>query len=163
VEWPQDIRDNLITDTNLNGVLSINDLELAGYVLNWLTLECQQNLSLKYKRIGAFCDNASTSKSTVAGILLRMLGMRIHTRQASSIIPLHIAGDNNKMADVVSRAFKNGQYFEAASNLATFFNSNFPLSQNKSSKTEVECKSTKKATMFFSLVSLRVYKNNILQ
>jgi hypothetical protein len=119
----------------------MNDLELAGAVLNWLVLECQPHLNLQHKHVGVFCDNTSavswayklrTSKSIVAGRLLRMLGMRIHARQASSLTPLNIAGEDNTMADIASRAFKTGQYFEAAKNLTSFFNSNFPLEQKQS-------------------------------
>ena len=143
LEWPIDIRDNLVTSTNKNGTITMNDLELAGAVLNWLVLECQNHLDLRCKHIGVFCDNTSavswayklrTSKSVVAGRMLRMLGMRIHARQASSLTPLNIAGDDNTMADIASRAFKNGQYFEASKNLTSFFNSKFPLPQKQSWK-----------------------------
>jgi hypothetical protein len=98
-------------------------------------------VQLEHKHIGVFCDNTSavswahklrTSKSIVAGRLLRMIGMRIHARKASSLTPLNIAGEDNEMADIVSRAFKNGQYFEAGKNLTSYFNSKFPLPQKKS-------------------------------
>ena len=141
LEWPDDIKSNLITANNRNGSLTMNDLELAGAVLNWLVLECQSDINLQHKHIGVFCDNTSavawaqrlrTSKSIPAGRMLRMLGMRIHARQASSLTPLNIAGEENDMADMVSRAFKNGQYFHAKNNLTQYFNSNFPLPQRKS-------------------------------
>ena len=38
------------------------------------------------------------------------------------------------MADIVSRAFKNDQYFAAANNLTSYFNTHFPLSQKRSWK-----------------------------
>ena len=119
----------------------MNDLELAGAVLNWLVLECQKHIRLKHKHIRVFCDNTSavawaqklqTSKSKVAGRMLRMLGMRVHARQASSLTPLNIAGDDNTMADIVSRAFKNGQYYSANNNLTQYFNLHFPLPQKRS-------------------------------
>ena len=141
LEWPEDIKKQLVSPTNKNGNLTINDLELAGAVLNWLVLECQPNVDLTHKHVGIFCDNTSavswtyklrTSKSVVAGRLLRMLGMRIHARHASSLTPLSIAGEDNTMADIVSRAFKNGQYFAASKNLTSYFNTHFPLSQKKS-------------------------------
>jgi hypothetical protein len=143
LEWPEDIKSNLITFKNRTGTLTMNDLELAGAVLNWLVLECQPNINLTHRHIGIFCDNTSavawahklrTSKSIVAGRLLRMLGMRIHARQASSLTPLNIAGEDNTMADIVSRAFKNGKYFTAAKNLTSYFNLHFPLPQKKSWK-----------------------------
>jgi len=37
-EWPQDIKDRLVTDKNPSGDLTINDFELAGVVLNFLVL-----------------------------------------------------------------------------------------------------------------------------
>ena len=36
------------------------------------------------------------------------------------------------MADVSSRAFKQGKYFHAVTNILSFFNSNFPLPQSRS-------------------------------
>ena len=140
VEWPRDIREMLLTEANPQGELTINDLELAGAVLNWLALECQP-VCLQYCHVATFCDNTSavawafklrTSKSLVAGRLLRLLGLRIHSRKVSSLTPLHIAGENNKMADVVSRAFKSGTFAKAANtNLISYFNSTFPLPQKK--------------------------------
>ena len=38
------------------------------------------------------------------------------------------------MADVSSRAFKDGKFFKASSNLVSFFNSHFPLPKNLSWK-----------------------------
>ena len=143
LEWPEDIKKMLCTAENKKGSLTMNDLELAGALLNWLVLECQTHIDLKHKHVGMFCDNTSavswayklrTSKSVAAGRMLRMLGMRIHARAASSITPLNIAGDDNTMADIVSRAFKNGQYFNASKNLTNYFNVHFPLPQEKSWK-----------------------------
>jgi hypothetical protein len=140
VAWPDDVQNALVTDDNPSGSITINDLELAGAVLNWLVLEGQQ-VDLQYKHVGTFCDNTSavawayklrTSSSKVAGRLLRMLGMRIHARQASGLTPLHIAGEENVMADIISRAFKNGKFFHASENLTCFFNKHFPLQKNKS-------------------------------
>ena len=143
VEWPQAVQRELITDSNPDGSITINDLELAGMVLNWLALECQADIPLAYHHIGAFCDNTSavswslklrTSKSKIAGRLIRLLGLRMHARQASSLMSLHIAGTNNQMADVVSRAFKNGTFFHAQSHLVDYFNKNFPLQKQNSWK-----------------------------
>ena len=141
LEWPEDIRNSLVTDANPSGTLTINDLELAGLLLNWLALECQPDLHLAFHHVGTFCDNTSavswahkmrTSTSIVAGRLLRMLGLRVHSRQASSLTALHIAGEENVIADIVSRAFKNGKFFEAHSNIVPYFNKNFPLPQSTS-------------------------------
>ena len=82
-----------------------------------------------------FCDITSavawaykggTLRSIPAGRLLRLLSLRRRTRKASSLLPMHIAGENNAMADIPSRAFKNGEYFHEHENLVTYFNSHFP-------------------------------------
>jgi hypothetical protein len=152
VEWPQDIRDSLVTASNPKGHITINDLELAGLLLNWLALELQPSLPLAFHHIGTYCDNTSavawtqklrTSTSIIAGRLLRMLGMRIHARQASSLLPLHIAGEKNQMADIVSRAFKTGKFFLASASLVDYFNTHFPLSQKIS---WTECRIPKELT-----------------
>ena len=141
VQWPDDIRNALITEQNPTGTITINDLELAGLLLNWLALECQKEIHLAYHHVGTFCDNTSavswtykmrTSKSMIAGRLLRMLGLRIHARQASSLIPIHIAGEENIQADIVSRAFKDGKFFKAKTSLTSYFNLHFPLQQDVS-------------------------------
>ena len=59
LEWPEDIRQALVTDANPYGTLTINDLELAGLLLNWLALECQKDIHLAFHHIGTFCDNTS--------------------------------------------------------------------------------------------------------
>ena len=141
VPWPSDIHSALRTDKNPKGNLTINDLELAGAVLNWLALEAR-GVHLSFCHVAMFCDNRSavawafklrTSRSVVAGRLLRLLGIRLHSQNVSSLTPSYLAGDENRMADVVSRAFKNGDYPAAASsNLISFFNRQFPLTQAKS-------------------------------
>jgi hypothetical protein len=50
----------------------------------------------------------------------------------SSLLPLHIAGENNQMADILLQAFKNGIFFEAHADLVTYFNLHFPLPQKLS-------------------------------
>ena len=139
VEWPHDIRNSLQTNENPDGAITINDLELAGMVLGWLVLE-HSNTDLTYKHIGLFCDNVSavawahkghTSKSIRAARLLRLLHIRQRVRQVSSLLPVHIAGKGNSMADVASRAFKSGKYFTANTNLSFYFNQHFPLPKEK--------------------------------
>jgi hypothetical protein len=137
VEWPADVQSQLITATNPEGSITINDLELCGKLLGWLALEgFGQNLENEH--IVTFCDNTSavawahklrTSESKIAGRLLRILGLRIHSCKASSLTPLYIPGDKNTMADIISRSFKQGKYFEKTKNLTEYFNFNFPLPQ----------------------------------
>ena len=133
LKWPPDIQ-ALFRD----GKLTINDLELAGMVIHWIVLECLAQ-TLQFKHAALFCDNSSavswahklrSSVSLIAGRLLRFLGVRIHARQASHITSLSIQGDDNIMADVVSRAFHDGKYFSAEHNLTNYFNLHFPLPQS---------------------------------
>lgn len=120
VKWPPDIINRLVSQQNPQGDLTINNLELAGMVLNWWLAFEGTGIQLKNRHIATFCDNASavswayklrTSTSPTAGKLLRMLGIRIHACKLSTITPLSIPGADNKMADVSSRAFKEGKFF----------------------------------------------------
>jgi hypothetical protein len=83
LQWPLDIQNRLISENNINGDISINDLELAGIVLNFIALEIVMP-TLQDKHIGTYCDNTSavswanklrTSKSIPAARLLRLLGL----------------------------------------------------------------------------------------
>ena len=168
-EWPRDIKEALVSGTNKTGTLTINDLELAGLVLGWLVLEhvCDD---LRYKHVGMFCDNTSavswayrgsTSTSTVAGRLLRFLALRQRKRQVSSLAPLHVAGDDNAMADIPSRAFKSGKYFAACNDIVAYFNTHFPLPQNLSWK-EYEVKPKLASRVTSSLRGERLQMESLL-
>ena len=121
---------------------TINDLELAGMILNWLAAE--YNIpDMENLHIGSFCYNTSTvswvyklrtSKSIPAACLLRMLKLRIHTRKSSPLIRLSIAGDKNKMTDIILRAFKTGKFAHAGKNLNSYFNTHFPIPKKRSWK-----------------------------
>ena len=112
VEWPADIKSNLVTSKNPLGSITINDLELAGIVMGWLVLEVIQK-DLAFTHIGMFADNTSsvswakkgnTTTSISAARFLHFLPLWQQARQASSLIPLYICGEDNKMADISSRA-----------------------------------------------------------
>ena len=45
--------------------------------------------------------------------------------------PFYVAGENNDMADCVSRSFKNGKFFHVSDSLLTYFSNTFPLPQNE--------------------------------
>ena len=132
--WPPSVT------SQIGKTLSINDLEMAGIVMGWLVLESIQD-DLSFKHVGLFADNTSsvswtqkgsTTTSLPAARLLRLLALRQRARRTSSLLPIHIKGSENAMADVSSRAFKQGEYFHAATNILSFFNSNFPLPQSRS-------------------------------
>lgn len=134
-EWPEEVKRELITDKNPNGSLTINDLELAGILLGWLIIEIAR-VNLHHKHVGSFCDNTAavswarkmqSSKSVAAARLLRFLALRQRTRQASPLTSTYIPGELNELADICSRAFKEGKFFRAHKNLLAYFNSHFPL------------------------------------
>jgi hypothetical protein len=112
VEWPQDIRDNVVSFSNPTGTITNSDLEMAGMVLHYLVLE--HLTRLRHVHIAAWCDNTptvswtnklSSSRSRVAGRLARALALRIHANEASPLISVSIARVNNQMVDVASRTF----------------------------------------------------------
>ena len=141
VEWPRDIQEALITADNPGGCLTVNDLELAGTLLGLLALEAY-GMDLTHTHLVIFGDNSSAvawayrlrnSKSIIAGYLLRVLGIRMHKLKTSSLVPHHLAGTENVMADVTSRSFKHGKFFDDSRNgLVAYFNSHFPLQQDAS-------------------------------
>ena len=140
VRWLSDIVWRFVSSSNKTGFIDINDLELVGLVLNWLAFK-GLNLNLKNKHIATYCNNISAvswayklraSTSPMAGRLLHLLGIRTHASQASSLTPLSIPGKDNEMADISSRAFREGKYFHATSDLISYFSSSFPLPQSLS-------------------------------
>jgi hypothetical protein len=56
--WPANITAPLISSTNPKGGLTINDLEMAGLLLEYLVLELL--MDLEHKHVAAWCDNIST-------------------------------------------------------------------------------------------------------
>ena len=131
-EWPPQIKARFT-----NGLITIMDLELAAMLLGYLILEITHS-DLALKHVGMFCDNTAAvtwthkgcaTKSIPAARILRFLSLRQRTRKTSSILPLHISGVNNIMADISSRAFKTGKFFAAHDNLLSYFSTHFPLPQ----------------------------------
>ena len=59
IEWPQDIQDNLLTEENPRGDITINDLKLTGALLGILALEAH-GVDLTYTHLATFCDNKTT-------------------------------------------------------------------------------------------------------
>ena len=139
VEWPEDIRNNVISFSNPHGTITNSDLEMAGMVLHYLVLE--HLVDLRHVHVAAWCDNTptvswtnklSSSKSPTAGRLTRALAMRIHANQASPLISVSIAGVKNVMADVASRTFSRHTVSDSTfkitdSEFLHMFSSKFPL------------------------------------
>ena len=139
-EWPADITKRLVSTSNPKGDITNSDLEMAGVLLTWLVLEQIAPRSLQFAHVGIFCDNTpsvawanrlTSSKSIVAGHLLRALALRQHIHRTSPLLTISIAGEANTMADVASRSFRDKR-FNSPTN-KTFcktFNSIFPLQSN---------------------------------
>ena len=137
LRWPSDITDNLVTDTNPAGSISISDLELAGIVLHFLALEAllaPTQHTLRHATVAIWCDNLAavawahknrTSTSQVAIRLLRVLAFRLRHNAAALPNIQHISGVFNVMADVASR-----KHSLDPETFLTEFTDSFPPPQN---------------------------------
>jgi hypothetical protein len=150
VQWPKDVTDAVVSDSNPHGRLTNSDLEMAGVLLQEAVLEATIGLSAMASTQTAIgCDNspavawtarmASRSASPISYRLLRGLAMRQrHTRSAPPAV-FHVAGIQNTMADVASRAVKGvAAHFHllekspgamCPQTFLTIFNSTYPLPQ----------------------------------
>ena len=130
-EWPDEVRNELCTATNLTGILTISDLELLGIFMHWLALESvigKENL--QHRSVAIWCDNINavtwtykfrSNTSAVATKILRALATRMHACRSGLLAVDHISGVFNTMADVTSR--------KHTTNLTKFlhyFSSTFP-------------------------------------
>ena len=106
---------------------------MAGVLLQWLALEdLVQDLNLF--KVGIQCDNSSTvhwsqkfyTLSLCAGHLIRALALIIKTWKCAPLMVAHIAGDDNKMADVASRFKLDSSLYAHSTSLLHYFNSHFP-------------------------------------
>jgi hypothetical protein len=136
--FPPDVESRLVSHSNPKGDITNSDLEMAGVLLQWLVLEQIAPASLEHKHIGIFSDNTPTvawatrlhsSKSKVAGHLLRALAIRQHAHRASPLLTISIAGEDNNMADVASRSFRHNTFLTSNSTFSQTFTSLFPLPQ----------------------------------
>ena len=128
VPFPDDISNALDA-----GTISINDLEMAGVLLGWFTLEYFLP-DMRHHQAGIQCDNSSTvhwsrkftARSPVAGHLLRALALRQQIRQSAPLLVIPIAGEDNTMADVASRFATDTSMHSKCLDLLTYFNTFFP-------------------------------------
>lgn len=136
-EWPQWVKDDLVSDANPKGRLTNSDLECAGLLMLWLIMEDVCTLEPGC-HVALFSDNQPTvhwvqrlaSKSSkVAAQLLRALALRLKKTGASPLTPLHIAGKNNAMTDIPSRSFGSEPQWHCKTDtdLLNLFNKTFPL------------------------------------
>jgi hypothetical protein len=142
MEWPQEIRDELVSDTNPTGSITNSDLEFAGFLLLWLVMEeiCPE---LMHKHVGMWSDNQPTvcwvkrmasKNSFLAKCILQIIALRQKLRQSSPLTPQHIKGDHNSITDIPSRSFGSNPawHFKTHDELLTFFNARFQLPQQTS-------------------------------
>ena len=136
-QWPPDIQAELVSWTNRNGSLSINDLELAGLLLTWLVMEeicptvTEMNVALFSDNQPSvhWVDRMATRKSAVGAQVLRALAFRLKLNRCCPLTPVHVAGKDNSMADVASRSFGTPPqwYCSSDADFANLFNTLFPL------------------------------------
>jgi hypothetical protein len=126
-KWPQDIVNQLITDTNPHGTITNSDLELAGGLLHLDAItHC---FDVRERTILSKGDNlsttfwerkGSTTSNKPPAYLLRLFGMhqRIHR-----YIPRfdYISGVSNHIADALSRRFNEPWSHVSSSLSAKFF------------------------------------------
>ena len=136
-EWPPDIKASLVSLQNPNGALSINDLEMAGFLITWLIMETTC-ADVRQKNVALFSDNSpsiswverlASRRSLVGSRLVRALALRMKICGVCPLTPLHVAGIQNSMADVASRSFGKVKQWHCTSDshFAAMFNVMFPL------------------------------------
>jgi hypothetical protein len=129
LQWPEDIRKNLVTETNPHGSINNSELELAGGLLHLDVLA--QHCDIRERTIVSKTDNLATmfwqrkgsaTTEKAPAHLLRLFG--IHQRY-HRYVPRHdyIPGPSNPMADDASRLFELSN-----TAFASYFNSKFPQS-----------------------------------
>ena len=142
IQWPNDIRQSVISFNNPSGFLTNSDLEMAGMLLLYLVLE--HLATLRHIHVAAWCDNTPTvawmnklsaSHSPIAGQLMQALAMCIHMNKASPLTSHSIAGIDNKLADMATRTFHRNTATHKTfaipdDNFLHLFNSTFPLQNN---------------------------------
>jgi hypothetical protein len=107
--WPQEVKDLYQNDAITN-----SDLEMAGLLLLWLVMESVCG-TIPEKRVAALFNNNSptvgwvqrlaTHGSMVSAHLIRALALRLKLNRTCPITPLHVAGEENSMTDILSRSF----------------------------------------------------------
>lgn len=127
LEWPAHIVNQLITDKNPLGTISISDLELAGGLLHLDALA--QAYDIRERTVLSKTDNlatlfwqrkGSTTTDKVPAYLLRLFG--IHQRYHRYVARHdYLPGGSNKLADDASRLFSLNN-----KNFLTYFNLNYP-------------------------------------
>lgn len=127
LQWPDYIVNQLITDKNPLGTISISDLELAGGLLHLDALA--QAYDIRERTVLSKTDNlatlfwqrkGSTTTDKVPAYLLRLFG--IHQRYHRYVARHdYLSGGSNKLANDASRLFSLSD-----KDFLTYFNSHYP-------------------------------------
>jgi hypothetical protein len=115
IEWPDDMKADLISLENPKGWITNSDLEMAGLLLLWLVME-EVCVLQPGAHVVPFSDNSPTVHwvrhmaargSLVTSQLLRALALRLKMKRTSPLTPLHIPGPRprNRMTDIPSCSF----------------------------------------------------------
>jgi hypothetical protein len=141
IEWPDDIKAAIISDSNPNGSITNSDLESAGAVLAWLVVEATCDLQ-PGSHVAIYSDNDATvtridkmkSKADVGAGLMRILALRLKYKKVSPLTSLHIEGKRNMITDIPSRSFGSvsAWHWKTHDEFLTNFNSMFPLPNQNS-------------------------------
>jgi hypothetical protein len=129
LQWPKDIIQSLVTESNPHGSITNSDLELAGGLLHLDIIA--QHYDVRERTIVSKTDNlatmfwqrkGSTTTDQAPAHLLRLFG--IHQRY-HRYVPRHdyIPGPSNPMADDASRLFHLSN-----TNFLSYFNSSYQQS-----------------------------------
>ncbi len=127
---------------NRGGRITNSDLEMAGLVLLWLTME-EVCGPLEEKRLTLLNDNSLTigwvtklasKRSTVSEHLVQALALCAKIQKACPFTPIHIAGKCIAIADIPSQSFGNTPAWHCHTNKdpLTLSNSTFPLPSQQS-------------------------------
>jgi hypothetical protein len=141
-QWPEEVARDIITEHNPGGNITNSDLEMAGIILLWFTME-EVCGPLEEKRITLLNDNSpsigwttklASKSSMVAEHLIQALALRVKQHKACPFTTMHVAGKSMAIADIPSRSFGSNPAWHCKSDddLLTLFNFTFPLPSQQS-------------------------------
>jgi hypothetical protein len=136
LQWPADITAAVISESNPTGTLTNSDLEMAAVVLQLNVLEPLVP-SMHHKSTHIHSDNTpsvawltkmatKTANSDAAHRLVRGLALRQRMLHSAPVSITHVAGSDNNLADIASRAITHLDDDHA---FLTHFDTLFPLQE----------------------------------
>ena len=137
IVWRLELLDNIIERITRTGDITISDLEMTAHLLHFVILE--YIAPLEFLSVGIFSDNTPTvtwairlsSKSMLAGKLLRALTVRQYITKSSHVVTTNIKGSKNIRTGNASRWFNNHRNKDdpklSHEQCLLFFNSSHPI------------------------------------